>query len=273
LAGHLLQMQLEDPHADKWEVIKIPLVAEGKLHKEDPRSEGDPLWPEFKDDLEQVAAIKAASSEREFQAVYQQNPIIKGGNLVKENDLRYFSNLPSKTDLHIIVGDLRFGKKKDSGSFVCFQYWVRAGEYKYLVDQKRGRWGYAETKRQFQEFCRKHPKARLKYIENKANAPAMEDELCSIIPGIKLTEPQGDKVSRLHYVEDEFESNSVYIPRDAEFTREYVQELTAFPQAPNDDQVDCTTQALAVFKEKRAKLNKARKTNANIEAYLQRGGW
>lgn len=263
LAGVLLRKAAEDPAADQWNVIKIPLLAEGKLHHKDPRKAGEPLWPAFKEDLTQIKAIQSDTPSREFQAVYQQNPIIIGGNMIKEEWLQRYRQLPVKIDRHFIVADLRFGKKADSGSFVVYQCWAIAGHKKFLVDQVRGRWGYSESKKQFLSFCKKHPKAKLKYIEQKANGEAMEDELCSIVLGIKFYNPSGDKVSRVHYIEDELESGAVHLPDEPWVDKDLIPELTTFPQAPHDDQTDCLSMALAISKEKSGRLEKAKKL-ANV---------
>src|SRR6056297_40073 len=239
LAGVLLRKAQEDSNADQWSIIKLPLLAEGKLHPKDPRKAGEPLWPEFKEDLSQIKAVQADTPQREFQAVYQQNPIVIGGNMIKEEWLQRYRTLPLKTDRQFIVADLRFGKNANSGSYVVYQCWAVAGERKYLVDQARGRWGYSESKKQFIQFCKKHPKARLKYIERKANGEAMEDELSTMLTGIKFYNPSGDKVSRVHYIEDELESGAVHLPDEPWVDKELLPELTAFPQSPNDDQVDC----------------------------------
>ena len=58
--------------------------------------------------------------------------------------------------------------------------------------------------------------------------------------------PNGTKVERLNAVSPQFEAGNVYIPHPsiAPWVHDYVEELVAFPNAPTDDQVDATSQAL-----------------------------
>jgi phage terminase large subunit-like protein len=64
--------------------------------------------------------------------------------------------------------------------------------------------------------------------------------------GVKGYEPPTgtDKIMRLHAQATGFENGFVYLPKDAPWLAEYVNELTTFPGAKYDDQVDSTTQAL-----------------------------
>jgi len=55
---------------------------------------------------------------------------------------------------------------------------------------------------------------------------------------------QGDKLTRLAAQSIKFESGRVYLPKQAPWLDEYVHEITGFPGAKHDDQVDSTSQAL-----------------------------
>jgi predicted phage terminase large subunit-like protein len=57
--------------------------------------------------------------------------------------------------------------------------------------------------------------------------------------------PDTDKRARLIAQSDLFEGGSVLLPAKAAWREEFIAELLAFPAAPNDDQVDALTQALA----------------------------
>ena len=45
LAGRLLRLADTDPLADRWHVLNLPAIAEGALHPDDPRADGEALWP------------------------------------------------------------------------------------------------------------------------------------------------------------------------------------------------------------------------------------
>ncbi|MGA7873052.1 MAG: phage terminase large subunit [Candidatus Binatus sp.] len=56
--------------------------------------------------------------------------------------------------------------------------------------------------------------------------------------------PLGDKVSRAHAVSPLVESGRVFVPAEASWLADFIDEATSFPAAPHDDQVDAITQAL-----------------------------
>lgn len=59
--------------------------------------------------------------------------------------------------------------------------------------------------------------------------------------GIK---PEGDKFSRMNAQTAQFANGSVWLPRQAPWLDAYRIEITTFPKARHDDQVDSTSQAL-----------------------------
>ena len=66
------------------------------------------------------------------------------------------------------------------------------------------------------------------------------------MPGIIPIEPDGSKLARAHAVTSYWEAGNVCLPHPdfAPWVKDLVGELTAFPAAANDDQVDALTQAL-----------------------------
>jgi predicted phage terminase large subunit-like protein len=91
-----------------------------------------------------------------------------------------------------------------------------------------------------------HPKTREILIEDKANGPAVIDTLKSSVPGIIPIEPDGSKLARAHAITSYWEAGNVWIPHPDLYpwVKDFIGELTAFPAAANDDQVDAMTQAL-----------------------------
>lgn len=76
IAGRVLDLIKESDQAEDWTIINLPAIATGTLHPEDPRQPGEALWAdrfpvEF---LEKVRAVNAY----EFEALYQQNPLMSG---------------------------------------------------------------------------------------------------------------------------------------------------------------------------------------------------
>ena len=100
----------------------------------------------------------------------------------------------------------------------------------------------------------KHKNITYKYIEDKANGSAIISVLRNKIDGIIAVEPEGGKVARANAISYLIEGGNVFLPEDAEWVEEFVDEWSKFPNAEHDDEVDCGTQA----------LNKLRKINAAV---------
>jgi predicted phage terminase large subunit-like protein len=103
--------------------------------------------------------------------------------------------------------------------------------------------GYVDTCKAIELLSSRWPKARRKLIEKKANGAAVIDGLQDKFRFVPI-EPEGGKVSRANRCSELFEAGCVHLPESADWLQEYVDELLAFPQGANDDQVDCTSQAL-----------------------------
>ena len=253
LAGRLLNPEYGE--VEDWDIIKLPAIAEENdlLGREI----GEPLWPEFGFDAKWVEETKVAVGTRTWASLYQQRPSPQEGSIINRKWWQYYKKAPEQFDEVIQSWDCSF-KETEDGSYVVGQVWGRKGADKYLLDQFRARVDFTETLRAIRNMTAKWPQARLKLIEEKANGPAIISALRREISGIVPVNPQGSKEARLHAVAPDIEAGNVYIPDPsiAPWIHDYVEELAAFPNAPNDDQVDATSQAL-----ERLNLRTIRQTN------------
>jgi len=90
----------------------------------------------------------------------------------------------------------------------------------------------------------KWPQAHAKLVEDKANGPAVMQMLRNRITGMIPVEPRGSKIARVQAVSPHIESGNVYIPLNAEWTKDFIDECVSFPNGAHDDMVDSMTQAL-----------------------------
>ena len=97
------------------------------------------------------------------------------------------------------------------------------------------------------QMTENHPEALAKYVEAKANGEAVMDMLNEHVSGIIGVNPTESKIARAHAVTPLFEAGNIYVPDPsiAPWIMEYIDELTKFPNATHDDQVDATTQGLS----------------------------
>lgn len=244
LAGRLLKLAESDRDADQWTVLCLPAIREDIECSYDPRKPGEVLWPN-KYSVQDLQSTKASIGSREFAALYQQSPVADGGNIIQAGWIKYYHALPPRFDQLIQSWDFAV-KAKESSSFTTGQVWGRVGADFYLIHQVRGRWPFPLACKKLVEVSRLYPNSGKKLIEAKANGPAAIETLKHQVPGLVECEPNADKVARLNAVSYLYEGGNVHYPHEsiAPWIKDHVLELTEFPSAPNDDQVDTASQAL-----------------------------
>lgn len=207
-----------------------------------------PLWPS-RFDLDFLSR-REKLNPREFASLYQQQPYIEGGNIVKGYWWRYYTT-PQDTYPHVIIAcDTAYKKTTTSDySVVAVMAMDLAGDI-YLLDILRGRWDFPELKRLLTHQNAKWRGRGLRaiYVEDRASGQSLIQELknqsgMSVIAFKTIS----DKVSRLHSVTPLIEGGRVYIPQTASWLDDFVQELTAFPSVQNDDQVDALSLGLDIL--------------------------
>ena len=119
LIGRLLRQQEEDPEADRWEVLRLPAVAEGELHADDPRRPGEALWPE-RHPIHLLAQKKAASLTDWF-SLYQQNPRAEGAFEWPDEVFNWpgfwFDEWPENCAVKVLALDPSKGSESKSGDY------------------------------------------------------------------------------------------------------------------------------------------------------------
>jgi predicted phage terminase large subunit-like protein len=197
--------------------------------------------------LDKLYETKGLFSDYWFSSLYQQNPKALGGNVFKDFCVQYYlpKDLPKKFDKVIASWDATF-KDTDGTDFVVGQVWGKSGANSYLLDQICARMSFTVTVKAVVTLKTKWPQIREILIEDKANGPAIIDVLKATVPGIIPVEPDGSKLARAHAVTHVWEGLNVWLPNPElhHWVRHFVNEVTAFPAAAHDDQVDSMTQAL-----------------------------
>ena len=258
LAGRLIQ-EAKQGTGEQFTVISMPAIAED----EDDligREIGEVLWPE-RFDAEGYKAMKTAVGSRIWSALYQQRPSPPGGTTFKRQWFKFYVSsqevkaklnlgqevavLPKLFDKQVQSWDCTF-KDSDDSDYVVGQIWAKKKADFYLLDQIRDKLSFVETIKAIRHMTTLHPEATAKYIEDKANGPAVISTLEKELSGIIPITPQGGKEVRANAVSPLFEAGNVYIPHPLEcsWVDAFVDEYVAFPNAAHDDQVDAGTQAL-----------------------------
>jgi predicted phage terminase large subunit-like protein len=104
----------------------------------------------------------------------------------------------------------------------------------------------SQTKQAIRPYRRSGPWPEPKLVEDKANGPAVIQELQHEIAGLIEVTPEEGKLARAHAGSPQVESRNVHLPHPAlrQWVDTFIEEATAFPCGRDDDQVDAITQAL-----------------------------
>lgn len=238
LCGRLLTKA--DVDGEQWEVLSLPARAE----ENDPlgRELGAPLWPEWYGE-EALTAIRSGTSSRTWNALYQQRPTDEAGGIFKRDwfGQRYRVLPECRNMIQTVDGAWETGISND---YSVIATWATNGINYYIVDIWRARVEFPDLKRAIRDQAAKwRPNAIL--IEDtqsgKAAIQEMKRETNLTIIGVK---PDGTKEARADAVSPIFESGRVYLPEEAAWVGDFIEEHVAFPTGTHDDQVDTTAYAL-----------------------------
>jgi len=276
LAGFL---QEETAH-ENWVIIDLPAVAE-----EDGdaigRSAGDALWP-TRYGTATLDRIKKTIGTREWNALYQQQPIPDGGGIV---DIDWFKKYPYHTWQYCMMPNMEFGKNKfagekyrrflnykvDSGEIMpvtgivnswdtafkekdindpsACTTWGMAKDRYYLMNVINKRMNFPKLKRaviaEYDRCLKLNAGAVTVLIEDKASGQSLIQELqrYTRIPIIAI-KPDANKQVRLGEVSPTIEAGRVWIPEKASWLVPYETQMAQFPYGKFDDMVDSTSQFL-----------------------------
>lgn len=199
---------------------------------------------------------KATAGPRTWAALYQGRPSPDAGDLFPETWSRFDAPhhieradgscwIPGNDFELVQSWDLAF-KDTKSSDYVVGQVWLRLGVHVYLLDQVRARLSFNATLEAIKAMTARWPQAIQKFIEDKANGPAVINSLSATIPGIIPIEPEGSKYARAAAVSPFVHSKNVHLPT-AELlpnVEELLEEARAFPNGSHDDTIDAFSQAV-----------------------------
>ncbi|GAG84874.1 unnamed protein product, partial [marine sediment metagenome] len=236
LVGRLLKQAKEDPASDQWKVLHFPAIKDGQA-----------LWP-GRYPIGVLEKIRSSIGGRAFESLYQGNPTVAEGQIIKREWWKYYKERPNF--LRIIHSwDTAFKSKTQNDYSVC-TVWGEAQNGFYLLDVWRAKVEFPELKRAAVALdARDKPSAVP--VEDKASGQSLIQELQrdTNIPVLPYKVDR-DKVARAYAVTPLIEAGKVFLPESAPWLFDYIEELSAFPNAEYDDQVDSTTQALSFMRGK-----------------------
>jgi predicted phage terminase large subunit-like protein len=251
-----------------WEQISIPALAEeeeviqlsGSPGRIFVRKPGDALWL-AREDAKTLEAIREEMGAPVFNAQYQQNPAPAEGNLIKVEQFATYDRLPERPPFdpaHAHIDPPEFVQSWDTASktgqlndySVCTTWCIYMEKF-YLVDVLRQKFEFPDLKKALVDRAGMCGTRKI-IIEDKGSGTSLIQALRAEPHNLSIIafKPEGDKVMRMHGQLDKIEAQRVFLPRQAPWLDDFLEELRAFPNGQYDDQVDSTSQFLTWWDKK-----------------------
>jgi predicted phage terminase large subunit-like protein len=237
---------LRETTAEGWEVLSLPAIAEVD---EGWRREGEALWPR-RYNLKRLEQIRATAGGAAWASLYQQTPVAAEGAIFKREWWRDHTpaTLPARFEQIVVSLDTAFKAGASNDYSVGLVLGVGETGY-YVLDVWRDRVEFPALMRQVEMLALKWKPDRV-LIEDKASGQSLIQELQSnsrlAIEPVKI---DSDKVTRATACTPLVEAGKVFLPEDADWLADFLEELSSFPAAPHDDMVDALSQALNFTRE------------------------
>lgn len=193
-----------------------------------------------------------------FYSQYQQEPIILGGSVIKEDWFRFYPSVEVDYKRMFMTADTAL-KVKECNDYTAIALWgITTHNELYLIDMLHGKWEAPDLERQFISFWNKWRKGigitkpNSVYIEDKASGTGLIQSIKRQggVPVIAY-EPEKDKLTRVMDVTPYIESGCLYLPigKEYQISKDLLSECVAFTaddSHAHDDMVDCMTMALNI---------------------------
>jgi predicted phage terminase large subunit-like protein len=249
LTGHLLEQ-------GNWEMLELPLV-EWKDREIEigprivlERPVGD-LLHEERMGLDEIAQQRAEMGTRDFEAQYNQRPMPPGGALFKAE---WFKRYDKPPEPHQVQGtfqswDTAYDIEEQHDYSVCTT-WALSGKKCYLLDVYRAKLEFYDLQRAVYQQ-RKKWKADLVIVENVGAGKSLTQNIRRDNPRrhywFQTLSPESSKQDRASQQTPKFERGDILLPVEADWLRDFEEEMLSFPHGRHDDQVDSVVQFLAAL--------------------------
>lgn len=247
LVGHVLGQE-------EWVHLTIPALADAR-HEFDVRPHllrpykiirepGDALHPR-RETAAQLLKLKTdIIGSYVFASQYQQEPAPVGGGIIKWAWFRKFSELPEEKPDRVIQSWDTASKAEEAHDYSVCTTWHEYKRGYYLVDIFRQRLEFPDLRRAILSQAEKYkPNAIL--IEDKGSGIHLIQDLQQTTKlSVISYDPPGDKLTRMMAQTPKIEAGRVLIPDQAAWLSEFELEVTRFPNAKYDDEIDSMSQAL-----------------------------
>jgi predicted phage terminase large subunit-like protein len=242
IIGRIEKKMGEDPHFPRFEIVKFPAFSDDYP--------GGTLFPE-RFNKAWYEEQRATLGEYGTASLLQQNPTIRGGNMLQTGFIQRHQSLEEYPDIvYYRVWDLAHTAKervKDdpdytSGTLLGFRRKPGSKEWElWIKDVTRHRMNAPERDRMIVLTTEKDGPYVKVGVEDSVDSKDAFKTLRDLLLGKRIVLSalgRGDKVVRATPLEPLFEAGNVHIPAHAPWVQPWLDEIAAFPNGIHDDQVD-----------------------------------
>ena len=239
LAGHLVE-EMQNAEADQWHIINMPAINAG----------GEALWPD-QFPMETLNKIKTTLGAYEWSALYQQEPVIRGGNMFQTSEIKWHNNIDKFPDATYSRGwDLASTEKERAKSdpdytagALAATTWVDGIPHLWIKDVVAFQAEAPERNERIKNTAIADGAAVRQGIESVAGYKDAYTTLRGMLSGVisvdKITVSK-DKVLRGAEIEPIFEAGNVHVLL-APWNNIFLDQFDSFPSNAHDDIVDAVT--------------------------------
>jgi predicted phage terminase large subunit-like protein len=213
---------------------------------------GRNIMPETKSN-EELQALKLADNFS-FQAQFMQEPIAKGGNIIKTDQFKFYADAPEsmRFDWKCVTCDTA-QKTKEANDYTVMQCWGCLAGAAYLIDQIRGKVEAPDLITLAMEFWRRHDGDGMRqfFIEDKVSGTGLIQTLIRERIPVQPLQRSKDKFMRLSDALPYITAGAVYLPKGAAWLPAFLAECEDFRadmSHDHDDQVDCMVDGILAVK-------------------------
>lgn len=250
LSGWLLEQEREES-PEGWHVVDFPAIRERDALKlpasctvePDRRSVGAALCPE-RYSAERLDKIRTRIGDYFWQALYQQHPTAREGNLFKVGNLQIVDAAP------VEARRLRFWDKAATSGGGDYTAGVRvavtADGLVYVEDVVRGQWDTSERDKVIRQTAELDGRSVQVAGEQEPGASGLDAAraFVRLLAGysVRALPSTGSKEVRADPLSSQVNAGNVRMVRGA-WNKTFIEELRTFPQGKHDDQVDAASGA------------------------------
>lgn len=238
-------------HFPETRVIRFPAIAEHDeyLGRHLLRSKGDPLFPEHKS-LEFLLTQKRGMTLAGWESLYQQNPIIVGGDVFPIDKIEILPDMP---DVALIRKSIRYWDKagtQGGGAFTAgvLMHAMKDGTY-IISDVEHGQWSAINREKTIKECAERDQENYERvhiFVEQEPGSGGKESAERTIanLSGFPVFADRvtGKKEIRAEPFAAQVQGGNVKVIQ-AKWNKSYFEELEAFPNAKYKDRTDASSGA------------------------------